>query len=447
MTIAQGLGGFFRGPALPAECRGTYARHFAFAVLDAIAAGILTNAPLLALKGMDSSEWQVAVHLPISSLGMFSVLYLGGLMAERRPMPFAVVPGMAYALASLLMALTNQPLLFLVLAGLGTLFETVSRPAVTAIIRLNYPATRRGAVTGVIRQWHLITVLLTGALAAWAMDQAKDFQPLMIKAQMALAGVVSAVSFLIFRTIRVQDRPRVPASRDVPEAPKLLEPLSGAWRVLREDGRFRRYVAIGFLYAFGGLLYVSYVPVLFSRRLQLGYLAAALLTNTLPSLMAILFTGQIGRWIDRVNTWKAWTLIRLGWGLDPLLLAGATLLAGLHPALAVAASATGRVSRGLVMGGSWILWWQVGVNHFAKPGGDTTRYMGVVIFANGLARLLAPTVGAWMLVGSGSLGAVLCVGGLLVLMSSLLSLIQFLHERGQDRYATIAGFEAQHSRD
>ena len=56
MSIASVLNSFFRAPVLPAECRPTYARHLAFTVLDAVAAGILTNAPLMALKGMASHE-------------------------------------------------------------------------------------------------------------------------------------------------------------------------------------------------------------------------------------------------------------------------------------------------------------------------------------------------------------------------------------------------------
>ena len=143
--------------------------------------------------------------MPISSLGMFLMLHLGGMMARRRIKPFVVVPGMVYALSSLAMAMTDEPLLFLVLGGLGTLFETVSRSAVTAIIRLNYPATHRGAVVGTIRQWFYITSLSASALAAWALDLAKDFQPAMIRSQMVLAGVISAVSFLVFRTIRVRE--------------------------------------------------------------------------------------------------------------------------------------------------------------------------------------------------------------------------------------------------
>jgi hypothetical protein len=441
MRIASLLPDFLRAPDLPTECRPTYVRHFSFAVLDAMAAGIIANAPLMALKGMASSEWQVAVQLPISSVGMFLVLYLGGVMARRRPMPFAVVPGMVYAFSSLAMAMANEPLLFLVLGGLGTLFETVSRPAVTAIIRLNYPATQRGAVTGIIRQWHLITFLITGALAAWSLDVTGDSQTLMIKGQMVVAGLVSAVSFLVFRTIRVRE-PQAPP--DAADAGAPSEPFREAWRIVRGDRRFRTYLAIGFLYAFGALLYVSYLPVLFSRRLQFGYLVSALLTNTLPNLLAILCTGHLGRWMDRVNTWKAWAVIRLGWGVDPLLLAGAAWLAGVHPLLEAIPAVLGRVSRGLVLGGSWILWWQVGVNHFAKPGGDTSRYLGLILFVNGLARLLGPSAGAWMLQAHCSLGAIFGVGGILVLMSSALSWVQSINERGDQGLSTIAAFEATH---
>jgi hypothetical protein len=97
-----------------------------------------------------------------------------------------------------------------------------------------------------------------------------------------------------------------------------------------------------------------------------------------------------------------------------------------------------------VSGGSWILWWQIGVNHFAKPGGDTTRYLGVMFFVNGWARLLAPTAGALMLQGNCPLGAIFGIGGLLVLMSSWLSWGQYLNECGDKRLNTMASFEASH---
>jgi len=485
-TVSPVSTALLRRPVLPAECRPTYVRHFSYAMLDAVAVGILTNAPLMALMGLKSQAWQLAIQLPISGVGMLAVLYLGGFMAGRSPMPFAFRPGIAYAVSSLLMALSSQPVPFLILAGLGTLFETVSRPAVTAIIRLNYPAQNRGAVTGRIRQWHLLVALAVSALAAWGLDAAREHQSWMIKGQMVLAGLASAAGFLVFRTIQVNPGPTLAAQREpgakgegvsaerdgghlasraaggdsprplpqdqsrVGSSPgagaaasqgRMLGPFVEAWHIWQSDRRFRYYLQLGFLYAFGTLLYSAYIPVLFNRQLHCGYLLSSFLANTLPNLLAILCTGPIGNWIDRVSTWKAWSVIRLGWGLDALALAAASALAAWQPALAVSLGAAGRVSRGLVMGGSWILWWQVGINHFARPGADTTRYMGMLIFINGLARILGPLTGAGLLAGGCSLGLILLAGGGSVLISALLSFGQFLRERTDARYATMASFE------
>ena len=40
------------------------------------------------------------------------------------------------------------------LLGLFNLFDTITRPAITAIIRSNYPVESRGLVTGRLRQWN-----------------------------------------------------------------------------------------------------------------------------------------------------------------------------------------------------------------------------------------------------------------------------------------------------
>ena len=39
------------------------------------------------------------------------------------------------------------------------------------------------------------------------------------------------------------------------------------------------------------------------------------------------------------------------------------------------------------------MWWQLGVTHFAPPGADTSRYMGVMVFLDGTLRLLASAAG------------------------------------------------------
>jgi len=156
--------------------------------------------------------------------------------------------------------------------------------------------------------------------------------------------------------------------------------------------------------------------------------------------VAFFSTGLIGRWIDRTNPWNSWRWIRLGWGLDPLLLAATPAMMALSPVLAVATASLARVARGVVMGGSWILWWQVGVNHFAPLGGDTARYQGMALFINGFARLIAPLVGAWLL-ARGGIEAVFVAGGLVVLLSALLSSRELAREQQDTRLATMDQFE------
>jgi MFS family permease len=388
----------------------------------------------MALKAKGSLDWQMSLQLTISSLGMFLVLYLGGLMANRRKMPFVLVPGFAFSLCCLLMAFSRGVLPFLILFGLSTLFETICRPAVAAIIRTNYPATHRGSVTGEIRKWCSVVFLSFSLLSAYLLDAFLHVSDLMIKSQLILAGFLSACSFLAFRTIRTSDA--------LPSKTDSSSHLASAWHIIRHDSRFRFYMVVGTIYATGGMIFASFVPVLLSKPLKCSYLTSSILLHILPGVLSFLSTGLIGRWIDRSNPWKAWSWIRLGWGIDPLLLALTPALMLVAPPLALAVAGLARVARGLVMGGSWILWWQVGVNHFAPPGGDTSRYMGILLFANGIARLIGPIMGAWLLSAS-SLQSVFLLGGGVVILSSLLSFRQLHRESVHRQFATVKNFEDQ----
>jgi len=258
----------------------------------------------------------------------------------------------------------------------------------------------------------------------------------MIQWQLVLAGVASLVSFLCFRTIQIQSGTS-PSNAEA--AGESAVPIGQAWQILRRDLRFRAYLMVGFLYALGGLIYVSYIPVIF-HRLQLGYFASALMLNTLPTILSVLTTSRLGAWMDRVNSWRAWAVIRLGWGLDALLLAAAIPLAAVSFPLALGLIILGRFCRGTVMGSSWILWWQVGVNHFAPPP-ETTRYLGLILFVNGLARLAGPALGAVLLQGHCPLEIIFGLGGLLVILSAWLSRTRELAERGHSHLQTVAIFE------
>lgn len=432
----KGIARFFSGPGLPASCRDTYVRHLLYALLDAAAAGILANAPLMALKGMRSPPWQMALQMTISSVGMFFTLYLGGYMAKRNKMPFVIAPGLAFVACSVGMAVTHSVLPFLILAGLGSLFETLARPAIVAVIREKYPAAHRGAATGRIRTWCSLVFMVAGIGSAWLLDRTSAAPLAMIRSQMVLAALLSTAGFLVFRTIRLDHDAETGADSQP------SQPIHEALRIAKTDTRFARYLLIGGVYSLGGMMFASFLPVLLSNRLKCGYLASTLFLHVQPGIFAFAATGWIGRRIDRSNPWAAWSWIRLGWGLDPVLLAVAPALSIISPLGAMALVFVARIFRGLVMGGSWLLWWQVGVCHFARPGADTTRYQGMALFMNGLARLAGPLIGAWLL-QSASIEVVLLAGGGTVLLSAWLSSRELAREEHHAELSTIERFELQ----
>ena len=131
---------FFRGPCLSGNAARTFRLHLAYALLDATAGGILLNAPLIAIKSFQAANWHLPLREIYSGLGMLLALYLGSRMASRRKMPFIFIPGVA---AGLSVAMTRRRQRFGFSPCWVGPFEIVTRPAITAVLRLNYPVERR----------------------------------------------------------------------------------------------------------------------------------------------------------------------------------------------------------------------------------------------------------------------------------------------------------------
>ena len=175
-------------------------------------AGILTNGPTIGIKALKAADWHLALPTGISGIGLFMALGVGLWMARRPKLPFAVVPGFASCAACLGMALTPDPLTFLFLLGLFNLLDSISRPAITVIIRLNYPAESRGWVTGRLRRWSGGTFLVSGLATARVLDLAGTWS--VIQAVLATATVLQALAYLAFSRIHVRPEPRSEVQAD-----------------------------------------------------------------------------------------------------------------------------------------------------------------------------------------------------------------------------------------
>jgi hypothetical protein len=453
LTIAAGL---FRWPDLSGNAARTFRFHLAYGMLDGAAGGILLNAPIVAIKAFQAANWHLPLREFFSGVGMITALYLGSWMATRPKMPFVFIPGVLAGMSCLTMATaTGSALWFLALLGVGAMFEIVTRPAIAAVLRTNYPVEHRGHAAGEVRKWSSLSFVVSSLASALilqlAAGQAKAATGLAsliapwsphrtAQVLMVLAGLVSLAALACFCRIRIDE--------DLHHRHQDLKPDVGntfrhAIAVVVRDRRYRRYLFGCLADGFFQMLYFPLIWAFLSRDLGFGYLSCSALMHAVPALAAFLATGALGHLIDRSSPWISWAWIRFAWGLDALILAatpyGATVFA---PAIFLL-PLLGRVVRGSVQGGWWIMWWQIGVTHFAPPGEDTSRYMGIMVFLNGAIRLLASAAGMLLAGMAVSPRTLLIVGGSGVILSGFYSLYQAARERRQHQPETITAFERQ----
>ncbi|NLX53740.1 MAG: MFS transporter [Planctomycetaceae bacterium] len=457
--VFAGFLAFLSGPQLTGNAARTYRWHVAYAVLDSAAGGILLNAPLIAIKKFQAANWHLPLRELCAGLGMILTLYLGSRMANRPKMPYIIIPGVTAGICSLLMATaTGSAFWFLTLLGIGALFEVTTRPAIAAVLRANYPVEHRGHATGEARKWSSLCFLLSSVASAVILHfasqyvEAADSMTLtgavhhglwwltehMASLLMVLAGLLSLASFACFRQIHVDEtwEQLQGASR-----PDIAQSLRETLVILTHDHRYRRYLAGCFLDGFFQMLYFPLIWIFLSQDLGFGYVGCNALMHAIPALAAFATTGWLGRLFDRTNPWIAWGGVRCLWGLDAILLAATPWLAQAFPPALLLVPILGRLARGSVQGGWWILWWQIGVTFFAPVGGATSRYMGIMVFLNGLIRFSASAAGMVLTALAVSPQTLLILGGAGVMLSGCYSFYHAAWDRRHRVPATIADFE------
>jgi hypothetical protein len=397
----------FKPPHLPPVSRRAFRFHMAFTLLYSSFEGIMGNAPLMAVKAMNASDVQLQLPLAMASAGIFASALLGSGMAMRRKKPFVVVPGFAGAIAALAMPWTPRAGWFLFMVGVISICDFAMRPAIPSIVRSVYPDLCRSHVSGTMRQYASI-VFLGATLSSAALLSAAT--PANIRTTMRIEIMVAALAcasaFACF--LCLPNRGDGSAAEAIPPDDPGADSVRAALAPLR-DKSFRRYLGIFFIFGFGNLFHQGVIPAFFARDMGLGYVQATMLIHIIPNLTAFLFGGHLTMWFERTSVWRSFGLVTLLWGLDPFLLATAT---SVWPAMILA-----RILRGPATLGSMVLSFFTGVHSFARPGGDTSRYMAAQFLCNGLSRLLAPMAAALALGYLSRRSTILC-GSLFILASS-----------------------------
>lgn len=414
--------------------------HVRFAVLEAAALGILANAPVVALRSLGSPPWQLALALAPSSLGIFLDLYLGAHMAPRAKVPYVRYAALAFAAAVGGMIAVEDSLAFNLLLGFAMLGQVVSQMAFASIVRGAYPAAIRGAIAGGVRSQSALTFFAAALSTALLLDWCSGGADELVAARVLLgvAAVAACGAAFVVSGIRSGDA----VTEASPPRAGPLEAVRSVWGILSRDARFRLYLGAALVAGLGSLMTAPYVNAFLVGGLGLGYLPTLTIAQLVPQMCAAATTRSWGRRIDRHNVWQLWTTIRTVWGLSFVGLGVAAAIAPHAATAALVIAVTSTVAYGCVMGGSWLLWWQLGVGYFAKPGADTSRYISMVAMVSGVGRLIGPGAGALVLVFAGSLPLVFVAGGLLTIVGGLACRTGHRAERGDPRFATVAAFEA-----
>ena len=399
----------FKPPPLPPSSRRAFQFHMAFTLLYAVFEGIMGNAPLMAVKALNASDVALQLPLGMASVGLFGSVFLGAAMARRRKKTFVLVPGFTGAAVALAMAWMPGARSFLFMAGLISICDFAIRPAIPSIMRSVYPDRGRSRVSGNMRQFGSIAFLCATLGSAVLLSIAgASMVRQMIRIEIGVAGIASAAAFFCFH--------KLPDLGDgsAAEAESIDDPRINFTRATLapfRNKRFVKYIAIFFLFAFGNLFHQGVVPAFFAKDLALGYVQATLLIHVIPNLAAFLGGGYLTAWFERTSIWRSYAVVSLMWGADPLILA---TLSFSWPALIVA-----RILRGPATLGSMVIAFFTGVHSFARPGGDTTRYMAAQALINAFARLLAPAAAA-VAVGFLSRRSIILYGSFAILLASLL---------------------------
>src|SRR5271165_766691 len=263
------LAGAARGflpPRLPPTSRRAFRFHMAYTLLDAVFAGILANAPLMAVKAMNATDVQLEMPLSMAAAGLFASAITGTAMATRRKKPFVLVPGFGGAISALVMACMSSAGWFLAISGIISIFDFGMRPAVPSIVRIIYPLESRSHVSGTLRQYASVLFLCATLGSSSLLAVGGPHVLRVIHLELVFAGLASFASYLCFQQLP----DRGDGSEEEAE-PSSIVTLHTGWPGLTpfRDRRFRRYQAIFFLFAFSNLFHSGIVPAFLARDMRL----------------------------------------------------------------------------------------------------------------------------------------------------------------------------------
>jgi hypothetical protein len=258
----------------------------------------------------------------------------------------------------------------------------------------------------------------TAALAGSVLDRHEDAFPWLYAAGAAV-GVLGVWSYA---GVRLRGEPAGDEARAEPRAPARVS----AFRMLREDPLYARYLGWQFLLGVSNMMIEPAVVYAVSRELGAGYGASVALVVVVPTVLSVATLPLWAGWVDRMHAAEFRARHSWLWVISQALMGFGTILGS------VFWIGFGRVVFGIARGGGNLAW-SLGHNDFAHPE-RAGLYMGVHATLTGLRGAFAPFLGMLLYLGADSrtlpgglvLPALPALGGWMMVLAAGLALVATL---------------------
>ena len=299
----------------------------------------------------------------------------------------------------------------------------VARIAIGAIVTVrslvwtrNYPRAVRARVTSRLAILSQGVMAATAALAGAVLDRHETALPWLY----AAGAVVGVLGVWSYAGVRLRE-----SGGDASAASPAPERI-GAFRLLREDPLYARYLGWQFLLGVSNMMIEPAVVYAVSREMGAGYGTSIALVVVVPTVLSVATLPLWAGWVDRMHaaefrakhSWL-WVLSQGVMGLGTIL--GSVFWIGF-----------GRVVFGIARGGGNLAW-SLGHNDFAHPE-RAGLYMGVHATLTGLRGVFAPFLGMLLYLGADAralpggfvLPALPALGGWMMVLAAGLALVATL---------------------
>jgi MFS family permease len=364
----------------------------------------------------------IALATAAPMFGNLSSVWWARLAERVRPVPLLL--GLQAALVACVAGVALLPRTALGGALLMTLL-VAARLAIGAIVTVrslvwtrNYPRAVRARITSRLAILSQAVMAATAALAGSVLDRHEAALPWLYAAGAAV-GVLGVWSYT---GVRLRGEP---LRDDRAAGAPALERIS-AWRMLREDPLYARYLAWQFLLGVSNMMIEPAVVYAVSREMGAGYGTSIALVVVVPTVLSVATLPLWAGWVDRMHAAEFRAKHSWLWVISQGVMGVGTLLGS------VFWIGFGRVVFGIARGGGNLAW-SLGHNDFAHPE-RAGLYMGVHATLTGLRGVFAPFLGMLLYLGADArtlpggfaLPALPALGGWMMVLASGLALIATL---------------------